>query len=1074
MSVLNIYRASAGSGKTFTLTRRYLEKALADPRQFSRIAALTFTNKATAEMKARIFETLTLLTKGEEKKHVTYLREKLNLRPEELQYRAEYLLKILLSEYKDFTVTTLDKFFQRILRAFAREINVDSGFEPELDYSLVLDEIIRSLTDELSAESPVTLWITQFLLEQTEEGKSRDYAAAIRGLGNRIFQEDFRAIAHRLSDMENPFETLVAFKSSLRTKQDALTETLRYLGTEGLKIMQQHHLIPSDFKGGSRGAMHHFEAWAKGTFKKPTDTFLKMADDAEEAYTKTSDRKDDILACYQNGLGDCMNRAVHFFGAPYREFLSLEAAGKNLFVFGIFSELLKKLEQYREENNVLLLSDAVDILRGLTQSDDTPFVYEKTGTRYDTYLLDEFQDTSAFQWDCTAPLITDSLANGNDNLIVGDPKQAIYRWRGGDRELINSKVPSSFPNHHIHNLDINWRSRRNIIRFNNTIFTLLLEQMQRGLTAEFPDNPEIEASLEMLRQTYSDVIQRWSGAEDGGFVRMRFLEPPKNEEEGEDAPDVEKQLIETIKSLQDRGFRARDIAILVRKNAQAKEAADMLHAEALRNPDSPYIFDVISDEASYLSNSHALNLLISAARFLVRPEDIINNTTLLLESNRLSDSPVNPEILFEAAKSPDKVWELLPKSFVQERGTLFREAPGTLFDRLIYVFGLDKHNEEFSYLAAFRDLVTEYSFRHEADLNGFLNHWNEKGSSSSVKAPEDADAIRIMTYHKCKGLEFDAVIIPFFDEPTDHAHFHKVTLWVTANEEPYNLLPYFPINYGKNLADTRFAADYFRERTEALSDALNLVYVVFTRAKSELHIFGMMPDENGKPKSPLSTLNLLLYNLAISRPAIPEGENYITVFTEAENKPELVAGELLRKKEDNKPESGDNQTHSFLTHPPGSRIRLAPKEWKGDYSEERRRGIALHQVLSRLSGLDTAETLLKQMAEAGRLESCDLDYLQSALARFSVNSDVQKLFSTRAEILTETALIGANGTINIPDRIALLDGEVWIGDFKTGVEDSGHETQVRQYIHLMKEMGYSRVTGLILYTSTGKIKPIQP
>ncbi len=240
-----------------------------------------------------------------------------------------------------------------------------------------------------------------------------------------------------------------------------------------------------------------------------------------------------------------------------------------------------------------------------------------------------------------------------------------------------------------------------------------------------------------------------------------------------------------------------------------------------------------------------------------------------------------------------------------------------------------------------------------------------------------------------------------------------------------------------------------------------------------MHIFGLKPDENGKPKSPLSTLNLLLYYLAVNRPPIPEGENYIPVFTD-EEKPELLAGTPLRKKEAAEPDSGKYHTHTFLTHPPGSRIRLAPKEWKGDYSEERRRGIALHQVLSRLNGLDTAKTMLKQMAEAGRLEPRDLDYLQSALSRFSVNPDVQKLFSTQAEILTETALIGDNGNISIPDRIALLEGEVWIGDFKTGAEDPNHETQVRHYMHLMQEMGYNRVTGLILYTSTGNIKAIHP
>lgn len=1073
MSVLHIYRASAGSGKTFTLTRRYLEKALADPQHFSRIAALTFTNKATAEMKARIFETLTLLARGEEKNHADHLMQTLGLRPEELQYRAEYLRRKLLSEYKDFTVTTLDKFFQRILRAFAREINVDSGFEPELDYGRVLDEIIRSLTDELTAESPVTQWITQYLLEQAEEGKSRDYASSVRALGSRIFEEDFRAIAHKLAEMENPYETMTAFKTRLREQQSAIREKLVQIGRRGLEIMNQYRLEPADFKGGSKGPMLHFGVWAGGNFKEPTATFMKTAESADETYAKNSPRREDILACYENGLAACMREAVAFFGEPYREFLSLEAAGKNLFVFGIFSELLRKLQEYREENNVLLLSDAVDILRGLTQSDDTPFVYEKTGTRYDTYLLDEFQDTSAFQWDCTAPLITDSLASGHDNLIVGDPKQSIYRWRGGDRELINSKVPEAYPNHRIHTLNTNWRSRREIIRFNNTIFSLLTERMYAYLSREFPDNPEMEKALAMLRQTYSDVIQKWSGREAGGYVHVRFLNPPGSEEEGEESPEVERALIETIKSLQDRGFRARDIAILVRKNAQAKEAADMLHAEALRNPGSGYIFDVISDEASYLSNSHALNLLVSAARFLLRPEDYINNTTLLLEYSRLKGSEINPETLFEAARSPEKVWELLPEDFRKERGSLFREAPGALFDRLIYLFGLHTHTEEFSYLSAFRDLVSDYSFRHEADLDGFLNHWNESGSSVSVKAPEDADAIRIMTYHKCKGLEFEAVIIPFFQEPTDHLHFHKVTLWVQSDSEPYNMLPYFPVTYGKNLASTRFASYYFRERAEALSDALNLAYVAFTRAKSEMHIFGTKPKENGKNKSPLSDLNLLLYDLAVNKPAPPEGEDFTPIYSD-DGEPALRAGNPLHPTQTTFADNGKYEPKSFLTHPPGARIRLKPREFRGNYSPERRRGIALHQVLSKLRTFDSAPALLRKMTEAGRLEQEDLEYLQNALNRFAEQEEVRQLFSPQAEILTETALIGRNGSVSIPDRMAMEDGEAWVGDFKTGAEDPEHETQIRHYMQLMQEMGYESVTGILLYTSTGKTRIFRP
>jgi ATP-dependent helicase/nuclease subunit A len=1073
MSTLHIYRASAGSGKTFTLTRRYLEKALADPQNFSRIAALTFTNKATAEMKARIFSTLNTLARGENTQHTEYLAETLELTPAEITVRADLLRRYILADYKDFTVTTLDKFFQRILRSFAREINVDTGYEPELDYGRVMDEIVNNITEELRPGMPLTDWISEYLVDKLEEGKSRDFRSVIKGLGMKIFDEDFRSIAHELKGIEDTYQTLREFKNSLYQDKNKYEEQIAAIGQQALALMERYDLVPEDFTGGSRSAFRYFRNWASGEVGELKDSFLKLQAEAEKWYAKSapSDKKEAIQAAYHNGLFDIVNQVVQFYASHQTTYRSLTVAAKNLFVFGIFSELVKKLEDYREENNVLLLADAVDILRNLTGMDDASFVYEKTGTRYDVYLLDEFQDTSGFQWDCTVPLISNTLAEGNMNLLVGDPKQSIYRWRGGDRELINSKVAAQFENHQIHQLDTNFRSRKNIIGFNNSIFSLLPELIFSDLEREFGDRSEVNNGLELLRCTYSDVVQQWSGKDEGGYANVRFFEKDETSEENEDAYAVDQALVETVKSMQDRGFKAKDIAVLVRKNSEAKLAADILQAEKWKNPDTPYVFDIISDEASYLENSSALGLLIHIAQFMLNPVDAVNNSGLLLELNAIQPIASSREELVRISHDVQKVRELLPKEFTSKDAELSRKAPGPLFDSLIRIFGLNKLSDEFSYLAAFRDLVTDFSSSREPDLNSFLHHWHEKGRRQSVKAPDDAEAIRIMTFHKCKGLEFEAVIIPFFSEKTDHSGTHTVPLWVKSDEKPFDALPYFPVDYGSALKQTIFAESYFKERLEAVSDALNLAYVAFTRAKTELHIFAQKPRE-GSYSSPLSNLGYLMYHVAQTKPPVPSGGNFVQIYTDGDaDETGLSAGEpqtFIREEKDNKQEIEKVFLPSYPTTEAGERLKLRMRENPAFYSMERRKGILLHLILSELRYESDTENLINRLTAAGQLTEEEKIVTLEGMKTLLTDADVKLLFSPDAEIKTEAALVGSNGHLFIPDRIAILDDGVIVGDFKTGKKEAEHETQLLGYMQLIRDLGYKNVRGVLLYTATGE------
>lgn len=1080
MSILHIYRASAGSGKTFTLTRNFLEKALADPQRFSRIAALTFTNKATAEMKARIFGTLGKLVDGAETEHTEYLCTKLGLTKALLTERADWLRRYVLAEYRDFTVTTLDKFFQRILRSFAREINVDSGFEPELDYGRVMEEIVTSLTEELQPDMPLTGWVTDYLEDKLEEGKSRDFRSAIKGLGMKIFDEDFRAIAHELEKIEDTYTVLGNFRKKLDEGMRAIENQLATEAQKAVDIMERHDLHPTEFTGGSRSAFRYFSDWADGIVSEPKDSFRKLAGcDVDKWYAKSAptEKKEAIESAYHNGLHEVVLAVLRIYDENEKLYESYRAASKNLFVFGIFSELVKKLENYRSENNVLLLADAVDLLRNLTRLDDASFVYEKTGTRYDTYLLDEFQDTSGFQWDCTVPLVHNALSEGNESLLVGDPKQSIYRWRGGDRELINSKVPEQFPNHEIHRLDTNFRSRKNVIRFNNTVFSLLPKLIFAEMESEFGDQTGVKHKLDLLRQTYSDVVQKWAGKKEGGYVKVRFFEKDELTETEEDFA-ADEALTDTIKQLQDRGFKPKDIVILVRKNADAKRAADVIQSYKWNNPESPYTFDIISDEASYLENSAAVSLMVHVAQFLISPANAVNNAGLLLEWNRINPQSVSQDVLLAECQNPEKVRKLLPQAFSDKERELAMMAPGPLFDSLVYIFSLDRQEEDYSYLAAFRDLVTSFAGGKDADLASFLNHWHEKGKQTSIKAPDDAEAIRIMTFHKCKGLEFEAVVIPYFSEKTDHASFHSVPLWVRSDVEPFSDLPYFPVNYGKALMNTIFADSYFNERLEVVSDALNIAYVAFTRAKSELHIFAEKPKLNSKA-SPVDNLGHLLYFLAENQQAYPEGENFAHIYPDKKEDEDFYLEFGITGQRETEPERIATEVNRFslTTYPNtagGKRLQLKKRENPAHYSPERRKGIRLHAMLEKLTHYDDLLPLLNHLEAAGELSPEEKTETMAGMEALLADADVRNLFSPKAEIKTETALITTDRGLRIPDRIAALDGKVYVGDFKTGKENAAHIKQVQEYLQLIREMGYPNVLGILLYTSTGKTVKINP
>jgi ATP-dependent exoDNAse (exonuclease V) beta subunit len=467
-----IYKSSAGSGKTYTLTMEYLKLALQHPGAFRNILAVTFTNKATQEMKERILKELTRLKttiRHDEKMDIEIMKA-LAVDEEGLKLKAAESLTCILHDYGRFSVSTIDSFFQKVVRAFAREVDLNAKFEVEMDQDGVLDRVVDRVVAKVMEDEFLHRWLVDYAIEQIQNGKSWDIRRNIKELGKQIFQEDFKKFATEIKEFLKEEQHIKGLQAFSRERKAQIIHISRQLKEEANRIRIANGLEWTDFKGGSTSFAKRFDKLGERINPIPelTDNQSQFPESEEHWFTKTSKNKDAIIAAFHQGLGHIMAQ----FEPLLIKWNTLEAISNNIFVFGIFRNLLEELTLLKDEENILLISDANEFLKEITKENDAPFIYEKVGNQYRNYLIDEFQDTSGFQWASFKPLLENSFAQGQTNLLVGDVKQSIYRWRGGEMRLLLEEVERQIGEKSIRNekLDTNFRSLPNIIAFNNALF----------------------------------------------------------------------------------------------------------------------------------------------------------------------------------------------------------------------------------------------------------------------------------------------------------------------------------------------------------------------------------------------------------------------------------------------------------------------------------------------------------------------------------------------------------------------------------------------------------------------------
>lgn len=1057
---LCVIKASAGSGKTHRLTGEYLHLLFSGENSYRHILAVTFTNKATDEMKSRILQELHRLSAGEKSPYLPDLMEKFSLSETVVRAKAKNILETILHDYSAFSISTIDRFFQQTMRAFTREMGLSGGYRLELDETLILSQIVELMIFELDKpeNKEVAGWILAYMKNQIEEGKSWNIRENIGKLAKQLFNEKYKLQPDSAKTGIEDKNRLTEYRKTLVKIMRAWENEQKATAERALNLMRRFNLSYTDFKYGKNSGFLTFTKLANGDFSTPSDRFFNRADNLEDWVTAKSDKKTEIEAAYFEGLNNCVKEVVEFF--ENNTFYNTAAAIlQNFYTLGILNDVRNRLRAYQRENNTLFLSDTTELLNKIIDDSESPFIYEKTGSRITNYMIDEFQDTSQMQWRNFRPLVKESLDGGNFNLIVGDVKQSIYRWRNSDWGLLENQIPIDFANNSIRDeaLETNWRSDAQVVRFNNAFFAAAAEILQTDFNQS---TNETEDFSRRILDAYQHVFQHVPSKkeENNGHVKITFLD--NSDKENDWKSQALEQLPLEIESLQEQGFALKDIAILVRKNSEAVEVAETLLKYKEERPESKYRFDIISNEALVISNAQSVKAAVALLRHFRNRKDETLRMLAVYEFYRFHRK-LSPETAIDSyfgQQTQDFPAEIQPE--------LNRIAILPFYEMIEAFFALSENaidEKENAYVQAFLDIALKFSAESSSNINDFLDWWDEKGSSKTLFSPDSQDAIRLISIHKSKGLGFGAVILPFLNWEIDHRPTLGPVLWCNPSQEPFNALGILPLEYKKSLADTIFRADYLEEKLYTYIDNLNLLYVAFTRAKHNITAFA--PKKPAKD-SVKDIPELMWKAMQTSMQENITDDNESAVFELGQ--PAQFVSET--EKQAAKPEP----TRKWQSIPFANRLKLRLNSL-GFFSNDGSRdyGTLMHEIVSEIRTISDLENALGNRYIAGEITAQQKSEFGAELSEILSGEEVSDWYSGKYQVINETQVLHPNFGFSRPDRVMIGDNEVIVVDYKFGeVEDAKHKKQVQYYVKNIQEMGYENVKGFVFYVKSGKVREV--
>ena len=1069
---LVVYKASAGAGKTFRLALEYIKLLINDPGSYRHILAVTFTNKATEEMKNRILTQLYGISRNLEdsdtKSYVELIKKECGHEEALIRRNAGIALNNLLHNYSYFRVETIDSFFQSVLRNLARELELSANLRLELNDKQIGEQAVDEMIESLSTTSAELKWILDYIRSNIDDDKGWNVIDQIKSFGENIFKDIYKQDRKQLTETLHQKDFFETYVGQLRKIRQQAAEKMKSYGETFFRRVTERGLSEKSFTGGLKGVPGYFLKLQNGNFSDKqllTKTIQEALTDPNK-WLKKADQKESspVYQAVNEEFQSLLQESEQTRKKNFLLYMSADLTLRHMNQLRLLNSIDSFVHESNKATNRFLLSDTQVLLNSLISDSDSPFIFEKIGSQLQHIMIDEFQDTSSIQWKNFMVLLKNCMSQTDShNLIVGDVKQSIYRWRAGDWQLL-SNIEREFTPDELYSTDLSYnrRSATRIIKFNNAFFDKAVSAESNAISEE---NAE---GAEQIRQAYKyveQIIPEEKADVDNGYVSIDLL--PKTNYKEETMLAVKTQ----IEALLEAGAEAADIAILLRSNPNIQAIADYLMREL------PEV-KLVSDEAFRLDASPAVNVIVEAMRSLANPKDNICKAFLAKNyQQHILGRDVAVSEIFDDIEQLD---QFLPHEFTRDPEGLRSLPVYDLAERLYTIFNLSALPSQSAYICTFYDQLRKFLADGLPDLNLFLDAWKETICSKTIQN-DGAEGIRLLTIHKSKGLEFKHVILPFCDWKLERTNL----IWCKPDEKekPFNKLPLIPIDFSAgSMRGTVFESDYLEEHLQNTVDNMNLLYVAFTRAVSSLHVIGRTEATGTRS----ATIELVLGEVqqALSDSALTETDEghlhfeYGCLTIEKEEK-KSSKNIFRQKSEAIDVDASSKEAHLEFRQSNASRNFVSNDEDDDKQKSYIELGMVMHEIFS------TIRTRADIPAALARLEAGGVIYdglitkqrLLEMLHKRLEDPRVADWFSSRWQLFNECTILTINpetGEVKEkrPDRVMTDGRQTIVVDFKFGKPNEDYRGQVMDYMGYLKDMGYQNVKGYLWYVYSNKIQEV--
>ena len=1030
-SPYKIYNASAGSGKTFTLAKSYIKILVEAKRydQFKSILAITFTNKAVGEMKERIINMLTLFSseEGLNQPHPMFVEicEELSISSEYLHNKSKHILKHIIHNYGAFDISTIDGFTHRVIKTFAHDLKLPVNFEVELDQERLLNEAVDSLIAKAGNDKTLTKVLVDFAIEKADDDKSWDISYDFNKISKLLVNEnDFSSIQCLKDKSLNDFKTL---KEQLAKQILQLEIEIIETSESVLTLIKECGLQYDDFNRSS--LPKHFENLkAKKIDIKFDSTWQNDLVDGNTLYPKrVSKAIGSTIESIQTNLSDAFIKTK----TSVFEIKLKKGFYKNITPLSVLNAIQTELNALKDEQNKMLISEFNKIISNEIKDQPTPFIYERLGEKFKHYFIDEFQDTSKMQWGNLVPLLENGLSATNGSaMLVGDAKQAIYRWRGGEAEqFINlyNEIENPFQvKAEVLSLDTNYRSAIEIVNFNNSFFEYLGET--------YFSNSDYASLFKNAKQNPFNKKE--------GYVNLNFLDIQKED----DANELYAfQTFETIKQCQSNGYSLTDICVLVRKRKEGVAIANYLSENGIK---------ITSSETLLLINSEKVRLINSFLKLLLQPNnDHLKVDVLSYLAERIQIDDTHQFFITHLKTNLDDMFESLKSLEIYiNKNELLQLPLYELVEHLVRVFKLNKNSD--AYLQFYLDVVLEFTQKQNSDLSAFIDYFEKKKERLSVVSPDNMDAVKIMTIHKSKGLEFPIVIFPFADLNIYWELEPKV--WFPVNEKKYSSFETLLLNYNKDVEHFGEIGNsiYKTHQSQLELDNINLLYVVLTRAVEQLYVISKKDISSKGVINENTYAGMLISYLQQQGNWNDNQLNYSfgTLEPNGNNSKKEETSESLKLI------SVPKEDHDL------SIITKAGLLWDTKQEKAIERGNLVHLVLSKIKTIDDIDFAFSDLLSTGEIKKENSEELKSLVLNVIQHPKLVSYFEDDFAIYNERDIITSSGQLLRPDRLNINSkNEVIIIDYKTGDTKPYHNSQLNDYESVLNRMNLIVIHKILVY-----------